>query len=331
MPERRLMLASAIFTIALISALFGQSARSLRAEEECTPKPNSPAPQGQHWYYRTDPISYRQCWHLGPEGLPVQTNASQAEKQLAPDPVAQTATPTYAQQRETTGAAHTETARDAGAPATTRPAPWPYAPKFTDLSSFLQPVPQPAPMEWTRSTNAIDSAPTGSSRVSENVSDPSLPSNTSAPASVSDASPAETRAREPQRSTLARSAVSAPMQAIAAVDHTFALLMVVFALLAVTGPVHHYAEQRRQREANNFQVPQWAHVVALNTPKPHVRLSFAPKSGTERQLAPIALRPPDQTERLAQVLQQLVDRMQMDRRQPLNTVTRSAPQAASRR
>jgi hypothetical protein len=36
--------------------------------DECISKPNAPAPQGSHWYYRTDRTSKRQCWYLGEEG-----------------------------------------------------------------------------------------------------------------------------------------------------------------------------------------------------------------------------------------------------------------------
>ncbi len=322
MPERTAMLTSAIFTTALVSALFAQSSPGLRAEEECISKPNAPAPQGQHWYYRTDHASNRQCWRLGPQGLPVQNSAPQTEEQPAPV-AAQSTAPPRAQLRETTGASPAERARDT-APASTAQVPWPDAPKSQDLPPFLQPVPRPAPMVWTQSASASGSASTVSGHVSENVRDPSPPLNTVASASVSDTSPGDNRAREPQRPASARSAASAaPMQSIREVDHTFALLMVGFALLAVTGPVHHYTKRRRQRETSNFRVPQWARVVALNAPKPRARVSVAPESNTGRRLAPLAPRPPDQTEKLAQVLQQLVDRMQTDRRQAANTVPAS--------
>jgi hypothetical protein len=318
MPERTAMLASAIFTTALAAALFAQSSRGLRAEEECISKPNAPAPQGQHWYYRTDHANNRQCWRLGPEGLPIEKPAPQAEKQPAPEVAAQSAAPPRAQPRETTGASPAESARDS-APASTAPAPWPDAPKTSDLPPFLQPVPRPAPMVWTQSASASDSASAVSSRISENVRDP-LPSlNTIASASESEASSRDESAREPRRPASAATS-AAPMQPITEVDHTFALLMVVFALLAVIGPVHHYTERRRQRETRNFYVPQWARVVALNAPKPRARISLAPESNTGRRLAPLAPRPPDQTEKLAQVLQQLVDRMQMERQQAAGRV-----------
>lgn len=311
MPERTAMLPSAIFTTTLVAALFAQSSQSLRAEEECISKPNAPAPQGQHWYYRTDHTNNRQCWRLGPQGLPVQINAPEAAKQPEAD-VTVTAPP-RAQQRESTGASAAEIAQNSSAPVSTAPAPWPDVSKTLDVQSFLQRVPQPAPIAETQSASASDSALVASSHVSENVSDPS--------ASVSDALPRDTRTRESQRLATVRSAASAtPIQTIAEVDHTFGLLMVVFAVLAVTGPIHHYTERRRRREISSFHVPEWARVVALNAPRPRARLPFATETRIGKRLTPSAARLPDQTEKLAQVLQQLVDRMQMDRRQAASGV-----------
>ncbi len=112
MAERTAMLASATVTTALVAALFAQSSRSLRAEEECISKPNAPAPQGQHWYYRIDHANNRQCWRLEPQGLPVQKSAPQAEKQSTADAAALSAASPRASQRETTGASPSEIARD---------------------------------------------------------------------------------------------------------------------------------------------------------------------------------------------------------------------------
>ena len=329
MPERTAMLASAMVTTALVAALFAQSSRSLRAEEECISKPNAPAPQGQHWYYRIDHANNRQCWRLEPQGLPVQKSAPQAEKQSAIEAAALSGAQPRASRRETTGAAPTEIA-GTSAFASIAPTPWPDASKSLDVQSFLQGVAQPAPMAEAQSVSTIDAVPVTSDRDSKNVGEASPPLNTNASVNVSDALPGDTRAREAQRLATVRSAASAaPVQTIAEVDHTFALLMAVFAVLAVTGPIHHYTERRRRRETNNFHVPQWARVVALNAPKPRARLPFAMEPNTRKRLAPSAARPPDQTERLAQVLQQLVDRMQ-DRRQAASTVSASGVQPRDR-
>jgi hypothetical protein len=93
------------------------------------------------------------------------------------------------------------------------------------------------------------------------------------------------------------------------IDHTFAFLMIVFAVLAVAGPTLHYAERRRQREdTTNYESPRWARVVTPNTPTP-VRVPLQPNLVADRRPPPIPPTPADQTERLAQALQQLVDRL----------------------
>jgi hypothetical protein len=41
----------------------GALAYTARADD-CLTAPNSPAPQGSHWYYRSDRATQRKCWHL---------------------------------------------------------------------------------------------------------------------------------------------------------------------------------------------------------------------------------------------------------------------------
>jgi len=52
--------------------------RASNAADECIGKPNAPAPQGSHWYYRTDRTSNRQCWYLGKEGAKARASERQA-------------------------------------------------------------------------------------------------------------------------------------------------------------------------------------------------------------------------------------------------------------
>jgi hypothetical protein len=119
--------------------------------------------------------------------------------------------------------------------------------------------------------------------------------------------------------------------------------MVMFALLAVTGPILHFAHrQRHQRETINFKAPRWAPVVALNAPAPRIRVSQAtqsefarrpaprpirPPEQAERRPAPRPVRPPEPNERLVQALQQLVDRMQTIKRPEPNAVPPPARRA----
>ena len=81
-------LISLVTTLSLMALADGTlSAGSARAEENCLAAPNSRAPQGSHWYYRTDPTSQNKCWHLRAEG---QTDAQsiRQEKQEQTGPSA---------------------------------------------------------------------------------------------------------------------------------------------------------------------------------------------------------------------------------------------------
>jgi hypothetical protein len=67
---------------------------SAQAIEDCIESPNSPPPQGSHWYYRTDRVNQRKCWYLGPQGKKTQTIAADAQ---------QTANSRAPQEEETAG------------------------------------------------------------------------------------------------------------------------------------------------------------------------------------------------------------------------------------
>ena len=82
MRERSAMLASVTFAFVLIAGLVLQSTLSADAED-CIAKPNAPAPQGEHWYYRIDHANNRQCWRLGPEGTPRAIGRTSRAKECA--------------------------------------------------------------------------------------------------------------------------------------------------------------------------------------------------------------------------------------------------------
>jgi hypothetical protein len=91
--------------------------------------------------------------------------------------------------------------------------------------------------------------------------------------------------------------------------------MIMFAALAIAGPALHFVERRRRRKAVNFRPPPRPRVVAVNVPTP--RVGLMPRPRVAKPPAPMPIRPPDQTERLAHALQQLVDRLQTaDRHEP---------------
>jgi hypothetical protein len=59
-----------LLPVVLFTALLVSGLSSSLAEENCLPAPNARAPEGSHWYYRTDPTSQNKCWHLRAEGQP---------------------------------------------------------------------------------------------------------------------------------------------------------------------------------------------------------------------------------------------------------------------
>ena len=316
MPGRRAVLPSAMFTLVVIATL---SAQATRAADECLAKPNGRTPQGQHWYYRIDHANNnRQCWRLAPEGLPVQKSATQAEDDAASEPGAQ-------QQSRAPQAGIAAPARAAtnAAPATAAN-PIAIAPSVPWLATPALPV-LPQAQTAPQTASADDAVPVGASN--------------DTPAVTGDPSPTGSvyTERSQRAATEKPSPSAAPPQPFAGIDHSFALLTVMLALLAVTGPIIHFTHRQRQREVINYKPPRWAPVVALNTQEPRVRVTQTPDPAIAyrpaRRAAPRAeqsewrpapnpvpgpnpmpipgpARPPDPDERLRHALQQLVDRIQ---------------------
>ena len=56
-------------------------AEDKRAEENCLGAPNTLAPRGSHWYYRTDRVNQRKCWYLRTEGPAIQEQAAQEQRE----------------------------------------------------------------------------------------------------------------------------------------------------------------------------------------------------------------------------------------------------------
>lgn len=293
MRGTRTVLASGFLALALIT---GVSARS--AADECLAKPNGPTPQGQHWYYRIDHANNgRQCWYLRVESGRVQKTSRQTER-IASDAMAQA---TQAPAAPTAKMSPEENAAPVAAPI-----PWLNVQTSSEPIPAVQPLAPQKPAPQTQS----DDAPviTTSNTAPEKMIDPpNAVVNRPPPIADGNATSARRAKEQPRRQqTQARSEPPPPV--IAQVDHTFALLMVVFAALAIAGPALHFVERRRRREAVNFRPPPWARVVALNAPTPRVRAM--PQQRFAKPSMPMPIRPPDQTERLAHALQQLVDRLQ---------------------
>lgn len=93
MPQRGPTSRPSVFVVVSVVASFAASTGTVRAAEDCIVKPNAQAPQGQHWYYRTDRDSKRQCWYLGPQDVAVRKGAMETLKQSKPDASATPAAP----------------------------------------------------------------------------------------------------------------------------------------------------------------------------------------------------------------------------------------------
>jgi hypothetical protein len=295
MRGTRTVLASSFLALVLIT---GSSAYS--AADDCLAKPNEPTPQGQHWYYRIDHANNgRQCWYLRAEIGRIQKNARQTETD-ATEAIAQTVEAPPRRAATPVGDTPEENAAPVAAPI-----PWLNVQKLPDPIPFAQSAPRQKAAAQTQSDDGAAAATSGDT-APERVTDPpvTVPNR---PAPDSNAASAH-RTREQQRRQPAQTRPEPPRPAIAHIDHTFALLMIMFAALAIAGPALHFVERRRRREAVDFRPPPWARVVALNAPTPRIRVTPRPYAG--KLPTPMPIRSPDQNERLAHALQQLVDRLQ---------------------
>jgi hypothetical protein len=79
MLQRKLTLVPSV-ALALVSTSWVISTETIRASEKCLAAPNAPAPRDQHWYYRTDRATNRQCWYLAPRNTTVRNSATQETK-----------------------------------------------------------------------------------------------------------------------------------------------------------------------------------------------------------------------------------------------------------
>jgi hypothetical protein len=301
MPEyKSTRILSAIAFVSL-AGVFAQSTYAVRAAEECLSKPNSSAPQGEHWYYRMDHANGRQCWRLGPVGLRVQKTATTTEKRSAAAAASETSA--RAPRPTTTGHASAEAAPEPNvAPAAAAPAYWLNASTLLNQSSAVPPAAQQPSFE-ERSTGSSDSPPT--------AEESPAPAR-SVVASAGDALPqAAARAEEPQRAAPAPR--PAAKTSIVDDDHTFALLLLMFVTLAIAGPMLHFSERRRRRLAKPFQPPRWAHTEATTETAADVEMPLVPATAIDQspELPPTS---PFETERLEKALQRLLDRLQTEHR-----------------
>lgn len=271
--------------LVLIAGLAASSPAGARAGDKCLIRPNAPPPRGQHWYYHIDHASKRQCWYLRKEGLPVRRNAPQAKQQPLPP-----ANPRPAPQASTQPPPAAQLQPASAAPAAPLPdstvAKAPPPPWFDGVN-----IPKLAPAAWPSTPAAADASPSANS--------------------TDDPPPAHATVRPPPQAA-APPPAPAPIKPAAGTRPVFALFVLLFAGLAVAGLLFHIAERRRRAfEAASFRPPLWARVVALNAPAPRVGApvpAARPEILQPRPAAPLVV-PADHAERLAQALQELVDRL----------------------
>ena len=67
----------------LVSGIVVGMPNTARADD-CLTAPNSPAPQGTHWYYHVDRTNKRKCWYVRASSQPAQQAAAQATSEAAP-------------------------------------------------------------------------------------------------------------------------------------------------------------------------------------------------------------------------------------------------------
>jgi len=302
MSGRGIVLPSALI-VYLGFMLAVQASTGARAEE-CLAKPTGPTPQGQHWYYRIS--QGRQCWHLGPERGADQQDIDQDETQPAAEPAARTApkpaaaqaapeparppSPPAAKLQAPVSAPTAATA--ASATALVAPVPWVNTPSLPGIRVFAQTAPSAPPPVAPSANSSAPGAVTSSSAPQDRpptpaAEAPSSNDEVSARAAEHARRTKDTRRQAVKEATLLPSAPA--LQSLGDADHVFALLMIVFIGLAITGPALHFIERRRRRERGAFQPPRWAHVASLNTPPPPQRDAVRPppRQATRRPAIPI--------------------------------------------
>src|SRR5689334_7800784 len=239
MSQHRPILVPAIFALLSLAASCAVSARAVHAEP-CIAKPNAPAPEGEHWYYRTDRTIGRQCWYLGPEDN--QRGATQASDRPASDVGATSGAP---QPAHSPPAAAPPPATEANFPTPTDPPPAPEATKLP----FMPPIFQlaPAPAELRQSGDTIDPPPASAEQ------------RQSGDAIDSPPAPANDPASEPLSPAIAQSSAdSAPLQSTNDADHTLALAMFSFLAIAISGSALEVMRWLRRRKSSNRRTPNWA-------------------------------------------------------------------------
>ena len=220
--------------LAAVSQNAPEATSTANAASDCLASPKGVAPQGQHWYYRLERGSKRQCWYLRAEGSKDSAKAVQTA-QAAPDaPTADSAAP---QQQHPVQDARAEYLTPQGntAPAT------PNAPAPA----------KPAPMQQQAATPSADSnaqQPAVATRWPDASAAAPSPAPQAAPAPV--ASPAPPSAK-PSKSPAPVTLAAADATTDKATGSLQTLLLVIGGALALAGLlasiIYRFAGGRRVR------------------------------------------------------------------------------------
>jgi len=279
MAQHRPAVVPAVFALLSLALSCTVSARGVHAAP-CNAKPNSPTPEGQHWYYRTDRAFGRKCWFLGPEDVNDQKGAAQTSRRpasAAAQPAAQ-----QSAHRQTMAQAPDETETDSS-----KGKDWPPRPEATQLP-YMPPVFLVAPAPALEPTQA------------------ELPQTTN-DAADPPAVPASDAATEPEVPAIAQSsAVPAPVQSTEDADHTLALATIVFLTIAIFGSALEVMRWLRRRRNLDRAAPDWAELDALYQsvpPSPDLN-----STGLVRHTPP-PLSSFAESEKLAENLQKILDEL----------------------
>ena len=211
MQQRRLTLVPPMFGLCLVAV----STSNVNAVN-CFAKPNGQPSQGQHWFYRTDRVTQRQCWYLAPQNADAQKSAtkqlSSTHKLSAAPRHAQRPTAAAPQVVNTASAAETDVPAPTGAALAD-------AAKLSDLPPSIAPAPQPTLAE-SSSAEATNLVP-----ATDDAEEPQSPIN----------------AQASQVATAAQAGGEAPSS----------LIVITLALLTMVGPVYHAARWLRRRKASD--------------------------------------------------------------------------------
>jgi hypothetical protein len=232
----RIVLAGMVASAAVTTLQF----HSARAADDCLAKPKGVAPAGQHWYYRSDRPTKRQCWYLGDESA---HGASLSVRKTA----AVTARQHHQQLSQTAADAHAEFPSPA-VPATdvkrdivaAAPAAMPAAP-LADSSAMTERAPDNSAAavdrsavasRWPDATNAV--APSATTTLPRNAGTFAVAAAepATAPAMSVDAPPPVTPAASPVSEPMS---VETPAVATTTTDPSRTQLAVLLGAVALAG------------------------------------------------------------------------------------------------